>query len=167
MQPNPIIDYELSKGRSSAEVVRRLYLTDAPASLRERQDVLFDICNSISKFFSIPIYLVRVAGSAQTGYSFHNARDFSPGSSDCDVAVISEVVFEKYLRAVQAVALPNPDTLEKPNRHVFPGKQGNSHFHDFTMNVAFHGVLMPYQMPACPEKTRAKPDDWKNIRAIC
>ena len=73
--------------------------------------------------------------------------------SDFDVAVISPEVFERYLRAVQVVVLPNAEALDKPSRHLFPSKDGNSYYNDFMQNIAFYGVLMPHQMPPCQEKS--------------
>lgn len=152
MKPNAVIDYEVGAGRTNCEIVRRLYLTEPPSALMVQQNIYFDICDTLSKFFHVAIYQIRIAGSAQTGCSFHNNRDFRPGKSDCDVAVISSEVFERHLRAVQQVALPNADVLDRPDRTVFPSKERVSYYHEFVQNVTFYGLLMPYQMPFCEEK---------------
>jgi hypothetical protein len=153
VKPHPVIDHERRLRRTNAEIVRRLYGTEPPAALRDAGHIHFDICNTVSEFFRIPIYLVRAAGSAQTGFSFHQNKDFIPKLSDLDLAVVSGEVFERYLRAVQRVVLPSPETLQKPNRHTFPTKQGESYYNEFVTNVSFYRVLMPYQMPICPEKS--------------
>ncbi len=152
MHPNSLIDFETMRGRDRRSITRRLYITEFPVALKENSALLFDILDQVSQFFRVPIFEIRIAGSAQTGTSFHSDRDFRPGESDLDLAVVSGSVFERYLRAAQAVVLPNPDSLERPQQNQFPSIKGVSTYREFMEKVTFHGVLMPHLMPICQER---------------
>ena len=43
---------------------------------------------------------IQIAGSAKTGRSFHKQRDFIPGDSDLDVAIIDASLFQNYMEAI-------------------------------------------------------------------
>lgn len=82
------------------EIIRKVYLaypTKAFVGDEERQYI---IMNEISCFFKIPIMCIQIAGSAKTGRSFHKQRDFIPGDSDLDVAIIDASLFQNYMEAI-------------------------------------------------------------------
>ena len=50
--------------------------------------------------------------SAHTGYSYFKERDFVPGESDLDVAIISPSLFQDYSEQVYSMTHP----LQRPNK---------------------------------------------------
>lgn len=152
MHEHPIIDSEWAAGRDDETVVRRLYSVELPFAFENERGKYFDVIESCSRFLNLSVLDIKVAGSAQTGYSFHSQRPFDPGNSDLDLAVISERYFERLLRAAQKAALPNPDTLERPRRNAFPELHGQSAYNTFMENVAFYGRILPHHLPDCDER---------------
>lgn len=152
MQKNEIIDFETKKGRTSESIVRRLYSIEPPFVLANEREKFFDIVESCAQALKVPILAVRVAGSAQTGYSFHQNQPFKEGKSDLDLAIISGPYFERLLRAAQRVAIPAPNTLERPRRNLFPVIKGSNVYDQFLENAAMHGYILPGYLPNCEEK---------------
>lgn len=81
-------------------ITRRLFLYDFGYVFADHQDRGFEILNAICERFKLPFSTVKVAGSAHTGYSYFKERDFVPGESDLDVAIISATLFQEYSQAV-------------------------------------------------------------------
>lgn len=79
------------------DIVRKVYLTMPTSAFHDNYDIQYDILNSISKYFSVPITSVHVAGSAKVGRSIHKNRDFTPGESDLDIAIIDSGLFTKWM----------------------------------------------------------------------
>ncbi len=152
MQKHEIIESELAAGRDDEAIVRRLYSVEHPAIFEDERGRFFDILESCSRLLSLSVFDIRVAGSAQTGYSFHSQKPFDPANSDLDLAVINERYFERLLQAAQRAALPEPDTLERPRRNAFPEIRGESTYNRFMENVALYGMILPHHLPNCEEK---------------
>ncbi len=142
----------MKRGRAHDSIVRRLYSVEVPSVLASQTEKFFDIVENCARSLGIPILAVRVAGSAQTGYSFHQNKPFKKGDSDLDLAIISGAYFEKLLRAAQRVAIPSPLTLERPRRHLFPVINGVNVYDKFLENATMHGYILPGYLPNCQEK---------------
>lgn len=152
MQKHPVIEFETSAGRSDEAIVRRLYSVELPFVFEREREKYFAILEDASISLGVPINDIKVCGSAQTGYSFHEGRPFQNSKSDLDLAIINSTLFERLLRSAQRVSLPNPDSAERPRRTAFPVIQGNSVYSNFTENAALYGMILPWQMPDCGEK---------------
>lgn len=100
MKRNSIIDSELKAGRSVEFITRRLYSVEPPISLLDSREKLFDILEMCSSGLGISILDIKIAGSGQSGYSFHKQKPFVLGESDLDLAVISRDFFERLLQGV-------------------------------------------------------------------
>jgi hypothetical protein len=80
-----------------------LFLYDPNQVFLRDPDRGFAICEEIRTRFKIPFSAVRVAGSAQLGYSCHQNRDFVPQSSDLDIAIVNSALFQSYSELVYVI----------------------------------------------------------------
>lgn len=78
-------------------ISRKIYLGYPTAVFKDKEDIEFEIRNEIAVNFDIPFTSVQIVGSAKTGYSFPNKREFKEGESDLDVAIISSRLFINFL----------------------------------------------------------------------
>lgn len=152
MQKHFLIEAETQKGRSDDAICRRLYSVELPFVFERDRDRYFTIVEEASEALGVNITDIKVAGSAQTGYSFHEKRPFQAKSSDLDLAVVNTFFFEKMLRAAQAASLPNPNSAERPRQSAFPTRESKTLYHNFTENAAMYGMILPWQMPDCDLK---------------
>jgi hypothetical protein len=81
-------------------IARRLFLYDFNHVFSDNQDQGFQILNAISEHFKVAFSAIKVVGSAQTGHSYYSERDFVPGESDLDIAIISAGLFQEYSQSV-------------------------------------------------------------------
>jgi hypothetical protein len=73
-------------------------------------DGLFDLCSKISKSYGIHSESVRIVGSGKLGFSIAEGKRYRPfcASSDIDVAVVSDALFDRYWLAVLRYLAGNP-----------------------------------------------------------
>jgi hypothetical protein len=134
------IDAGLAAKKPYNEIVRKVYLaypTKAFVGDEERQ---YLIMNEISCFLEVPIMSIQIAGSAKTGRSFHKQRDFNPGDSDLDVAIIDPSLFQKYMEIVFK------DTKGYTDRTGFQIRDGKSTADEYIAYLTkgiFRADLMP------------------------
>jgi hypothetical protein len=91
------IDADLAASRPYNEIVRKVFLTYPTKVFVGHEDLQYQILNTVAEHFQIPITSVQVAGSAKIGYSVHKKRDFTPGHSDLDLALIDTHLFSYFL----------------------------------------------------------------------
>lgn len=127
------------------EIVRKVFLSYPTHALVGEEDRQYAILNSISKFFSIPIMSIQVAGSAKTGKSFYQNKDFTPGESDLDIAIIDSSLFIYYMELVFDI------TNGYSNKANFPLKDGRSTASEYISYIS-KGIFRPDLMPHCPQK---------------
>ena len=142
------IDAMVSASSPHRFITRRLFLYDFCYVFEKNQDRGFAILNAICEKFKLTFSSVRVIGSAHTGYSYQKQRDFVPGDSDLDVAIISPPLFQEYSQAVYWLTHRYSD-LSK-----FQRKDGHSVAQDFRYYLG-SGQFRPDFMPECQLKT-----DW-------
>lgn len=94
------IEAGLSANKPYNEIIRKVYLAYPTKAFIGNEERQYIIMNEISCFFNIPIICIQIAGSAKTGRSFHKQRDFTPGDSDLDVAIIDASLFQRYMEAI-------------------------------------------------------------------
>ncbi len=82
------------------EIARKIFLTYPTHAFVGEEERQYKIYNEIANFFEISISSIHVVGSAKIGKSFHKGRDFIPGSSDLDIAIIDARLFTKYMELV-------------------------------------------------------------------
>lgn len=139
-------DLRLSKSYNL--IARKIYIGYPTNIFIGREDMQFDIFNQISEEFKIPLHCIQVTGSSKTGFSYFKNREFIPGESDLDIAIISLNLFNKYSEFVFSFTKGYSD-LSK-----FPVKNGVNYFTQYTKYLA-RGIFRPDLMPMCKEKT-----DW-------
>ncbi len=133
------------------EIVRKVYLVYPTKALIGNEDRQYMILNDISCYFSIPIMSVQIAGSAKTGKSFYQNRDFIPGVSDLDIAIIDSSLFAYYMELVFTL------TKGYSDRPKFPIKEGRSTVDEY-LSYLSKGIFRPDLMPTCRERA-----EWNNF----
>ncbi|MFS0601124.1 hypothetical protein [Peribacillus frigoritolerans] len=134
------------------DIVRKIYISFPTKAFEGKEDVGFQICDEISKFFEIPFNSVQVVGSAKTGKSYYKFTDFAVAKSDLDIAIISPELFLKYTEICHRVTKGYSDqSMFSLNRH------GKSDIYEFKKNLT-QGMFRPDLMPNSPSK-----DDWRRF----
>ncbi|MGZ5507442.1 MAG: hypothetical protein ACXWJB_03430 [Limisphaerales bacterium] len=139
---------DIKKCRKAAlnerEIARKIYLLDQTFVFRNDSITGFNILNSISRKFRVPLTCVKIAGSSQTGFSSFNNRDFVSGSSDLDIAIVSPILFQRYCEIVY------DQTNGYKNQTGFKDKPSFDQFQE-RLQV---GYFRPDLMPICKEKSQ-------------
>jgi hypothetical protein len=136
----------LQESQSDQVISRRLFLYDFTYTFESDPARGFRIINTICENFSLPFSAVKIAGSAQTGYSYFKNREFTPTLSDLDIAIVSASLFQKYSEMV----------FSSTNRYTdlskFPRKNGISTDRSFRDNLS-GGFFRPDLMPHSVERS--------------
>ena len=80
---------------------RKEFLTDNAVYFADKKDLYLAVKDDISTDLNIPLSLIRICGSAYWGKSFVEERDFVPGDSDLDVALIDQMLYVQCLSEVR------------------------------------------------------------------
>jgi len=104
----------------------------------------FQIVNEVADHFQLPFKSIQIVGSAKTGYSFPQQRDFIPGESDLDLAIISAELFSDCL--TEAYDQTEGYTTDIPFRTV---ERKNT----FRKYVSL-GLIHPHYFPDGPFKEK-------------
>jgi hypothetical protein len=142
------IEKGLTSKKSPNEIARKVYLSYPTHALIGYEDKQYEIVNEISCHFSIPIMSIQVAGSAKTGYSFHQKTNFCPKESDLDIAIINSSLYQKYAEIVFRLTEGYSD-MSKFDRN----KKGISKANEYISNIT-KGMFRPDLMPSCPERNQ-------------
>ncbi len=73
---------KLGKG-DLGDLARKIYLSYETHALKEMRDTEYEIRNDLRKHFRVGIHCVVIAGSAKTGYSFHQKCSLKSWAYDC------------------------------------------------------------------------------------
>lgn len=84
----------LQKQDSTEKVALSVYTVYQTVALKGLDDTKFDILYAIAEKYQVDINNVLVAGSAQTGESFHKQSVFNSKSSDLDLAIVDKFFYE-------------------------------------------------------------------------
>lgn len=137
------------KNRDSPEKISLgVYVVYQTAAMKGLDDMKFDILYAISEHHKVDLNHVLIAGSAQTGESFHKETPFNPKTSDLDISIVDIGLYEKCLQATHTVTRDYSDLSE------FPRKKDISVYADFLENIG-RGFFRPDLMPNCKFK-----NDW-------
>jgi hypothetical protein len=129
------------------DLARKIFISYPTKVFSGKEDIEFDIIDNISNFFNIPFSSIQVVGSAKTGYSYINQRDFQEGQSDLDIAIINQELFLFYMELCYKVTKGYKD-LSKFPRDSFKSNSQDSYYKKCITN----GQFRPDLMPACNEK---------------
>lgn len=75
---------------------QRIYLDQPSHAMEGKHATEFEIKRELAEYFDIPFRHVAFTGSAHLGFSPSKGTEFSPGSSDLDVACIDAELFQRY-----------------------------------------------------------------------
>lgn len=123
---------------------RKEFLLDGASYFSEKSDLYLDIKDRIAGHTKLPLSMIRVCGSAYWGKSFTTEKDFSPGVSDLDVALVSDQLF---VRALSEVRIK---TFNFTNLTLFPTTGAPEIFQDYAYKK---GIIRIDQMPKTDTKT--------------
>lgn len=119
------------------QISRKIYLSFPTKAFIGYEDIEFEILNKIASHLDVPFPSIQVVGSAKTGYSYINKRDFTPSKSDLDIAVISSKLFKFCLDY----------TYKETNGYaVFTNFERPDDPEKFYGNI-FLGFINPYNLP--------------------
>lgn len=135
------IEIGLREKRSHSEIARKIYLTYPTKVLIGDEERQYSIVNEISIFFNVPIMSVQVAGSAKIGKSIHKQKDFQPGYSDLDIAIIEPSLFKKYMEYIFI------ETKGHSDKSRFPIKGGKSTAEEYIAYLT-KGIFRPDLIPS-------------------
>jgi hypothetical protein len=145
------IHSDLSRQVSYEEIIKKVYLTYPTKSFIGYEEEQFEILNKVSLQFSIPITCIHAAGSAKVGRSFHKNKDFEPGVSDLDLAIINPELYNRYMEIVFE------QTKGYSNLTQFPRRDGRAVNTEYVRYLS-KGIFRPDLMPYSPERA-----DWLNF----
>lgn len=135
-----------ASGDDREELARKIYLSYPTFALIEYKEEQFEILNSISRHFKIPITSVQVSGSAKIGYSLTEKKDreFIPGESDLDIAIIDANLYQKYVEIV----------FTKTNCYSDRTKFSQPGDAEWYIKCLSQGIFRPDLMPSCNSKKK-------------
>ncbi|WP_162628282.1 hypothetical protein [Arcticibacterium luteifluviistationis] len=127
-------------------IARKIYLSFPTNVFIGKEELEFDIMNSIANNFEVPITSVQVAGSSKTGYSYYKKQEFKPGESDLDVSIISKELFVSYCEIVlmETKGFKDLSSFERT-------RDGDSKFKSYRSYIN-KGIFRPDLMPSCKAK---------------
>jgi hypothetical protein len=123
-----------------------VYVVYQTAAMKGLDDMKFDILHLVSEHFDIGINNVLIAGSAQTGESFHKQKAFDCKESDLDIALVDPGLYERCIKAAYEA------TRDYSDLSGFERKEGISTQNEFLENLA-RGFFRPDLMPNCKYKS--------------
>jgi hypothetical protein len=139
------IEAGIKAGVPYHEIARKIYITYPTSAFVGAEEQQFEVLNEISVFFGVPISCIHIAGSAKTGRSFHKKRDFIPGVSDLDVAIVDTPLFVQYMEIVFTRSKGYFD------RSTFPIRRGSSTYEEYVRYLS-RGIFRPDLMTICPDR---------------
>ena len=142
------VDGLVKGGALPRQVARRLFLYDFHQVFIGEEDRGFSILEEVRQKFNVPFSALKIAGSAQFGFSAFKNLDFVPGESDLDLAIISAQKFQAYGELVYMITKRYSDLTG------FAITKGVSDAKRFRESMS-QGFFRPDLMPKCAQK-----DDW-------
>lgn len=141
------IDGMLSRSVAHRTIARRLFLYDFCQVFANDQERGFVILEAVRSWLNIDFSEIRIVGSAQLGFSCYKKRDFTPGQSDLDIAIISPSLFRQFSEEVYWLTKRYSDLTK------FGFTRGVSNVEQFR-NALSIGFFRPDLMPDCARKDR-------------
>lgn len=165
------IQLSSKSGTQPIDIARKIYLcypTKAFINLEEKQ---YEIIDEICRFFQIDFTCIQIAGSAKTGRSPHKDKDFIPGKSDLDIAIINPQLFIKYMELVFIKTKGYSDLTSLPMK-----TKRNVPTIKFHKEYLSKGMFFPDAIPYGPERAEwfdffsklsdKHQDQFKSINAV-
>lgn len=142
------IELGIKKNLRNEIIARKIYLSFPTNVFVGKEELEFEIINSIANNFKIPLTSVQVVGSSKTGYSYFKNHEFKEGKSDLDVSIISKELFIGFCETVLIETKGFKD-LSNFGRN----QDGGSNFTSYR-NYINKGIFRPDLMPRCEAKKK-------------
>ena len=94
------IEIGLKNGLDPGVIARKIYLSFPTHVFKGKEEMEFELLNSIKEFFRIPFSSIKVVGSSKIEYSYVKNKKFIQGQSDLDVAIVDSHLFQFYCESV-------------------------------------------------------------------
>lgn len=133
------------------DLCRRHVLHGTPFVFAGREDEFYAFRKRIADKFDVSFHEVFITGSAKLGYSLLKVKAFDY-DSDVDVAIVSELLFERMMEAIRAFQM----SLREARRAVT--ERELDAYHKFLEYTAI-GWLRPDMLPVSFDVKTLK-DDW-------
>lgn len=137
---------DFEKEISPNDIARKIFLTFPTFAFENKEDIQFEILNKISRYFSIPITSVQIAGSAKVGRSYHKDKEFSCEHSDLDVVIIDNNIFRDLMETCCQVTRGFQDATKFSNNRDVANRL------DFFKSYLLKGIIIPKNMPNTEKK---------------
>ncbi|MCG8208375.1 hypothetical protein [Tenacibaculum finnmarkense] len=142
------IELGLDKKHRNEIIARKIYLSFPTNVFVGKEELQFEITNSIANQFKVPLTAIQIVGSAKTGYSYHKNKEFQPGESDLDISIVSKDLFTNYAETVLVETKGFKD-LSSFARN----RDGKSNFDSYKTYIN-KGIFRPDLMPSCDAKNK-------------
>ncbi len=128
---------DVERGEDRVVVSRKIYLSFPTSVFLDDYPLEFDIKNEIHMGLDVPFMSIQIVGSSKTGYSYVHDREFIPGESDLDVAIIDKASFIEMLDYTHELTngYSNDELFVHPN-----------HATRFRAEIKY-GSITPYFLP--------------------
>jgi hypothetical protein len=142
------IEIGIEKKQRNEVIARKIYLSFPTNVFVGKEELQFEITNTIANKFKVPLTAIQIVGSAKTGYSYYKNQEFKPGESDLDVSIVSKELFISYTEKVLIETKGFKD-LSSFGRN----RDGKSNFDSYRAYIN-KGIFRPDLMPTCDAKNK-------------
>lgn len=136
----------LNKNTDNKSLSRKIYLGYPTEIFIDKEEMQFDIFSRIKERFEINYLDIQVCGSSKTGFSLIKEREFIPGQSDLDIAIINQNLYQKFLEKSHEITGGFSDLSS------FPTIKGERSDRQFFANLS-KGYFNPLAMPQCRKRS--------------
>lgn len=140
------IKESITNGDESIDMARKVFLSYQSQAFQGREDLEYEIKNSIKEHLQIPFISIQVAGSAKTGFSFFKQTLFTERKSDLDISIISLELYNRFLE------ITHKKTNGFTDLSIFLDYKGRRTDKQFLESIK-KGFFNPFFMPDCMERT--------------
>lgn len=140
------IKKSIDSGGNSRDIARKVYLLYQAHAFIDREEMEYDIKNSIKENLNVPFTSIQIVGSAKTGFSVFRSTSFTERKSDLDVSIISNELYN------ELVEISHKETNGYCDLRAFEQYKGRDTHVQFK-NGLEKGFLNPFYMPNCKRKT--------------
>jgi hypothetical protein len=126
------------------EAINRLFAYDQCFAFKDDEGQGFDLMQKIADYFNISLRSVHIVGSAQLGHSFFKDRNFNPGESDLDVAIVNTELFLRYYEFCYVVTKQYKDKTNFPKHGELEPNEVAKRFMEYLARGYIRPDYMPY-----------------------
>ena len=137
----------IEQGLRDEIISRKIFLTYPTYAFLGDYDLEFELYDSISNEFKVPITSIQVVGSGKTGYSYLKSTPFILGDSDLDIAIVDPGLFQRYSEIVMR------ETSGFQNLSKFSRTADSNNYTSYKEYIS-KGIFRPDFIPTCEARKR-------------